>query len=413
MKSSFSADKTKSIALTPKDVRAKLLKKWENGFFFSSSPDMYPYRVFLGSISSAQILAHFEEVQKWIEKYVIDSSKNNNTLEKSIYTIEWKDIHTRLLGKNRIPNALLFDCAENVARFVGKFTEYQTFLTLREKLTQVDTRLSAWANTKPFDVLKYGQEIDKLIRLWQWMIKNPSPSMYLRQIDLPEIDTKFTEAHKKVLSDWLDITLPEETINQKFSGVKFFEQRYGYKTKPELIRMRFLDPALYWNGCSDISIDSESFCNLELEKLSAKPENIFVIENDITALAFPPVSQGLVIFGRGYNFSQWNNAEWLKTQNIWYWGDLDTHGFRILDQFRCIFPQTKSFLMDTTTLLANKSSWVYEDEPCHNDLSHLTVEENAVYDALRYNHLQENLRLEQEFITFSAIKMFFEDEKEM
>jgi len=406
MKSSFSADKTKSIALTPKDVRAKLLKKWENGFFFSSSPDMYPYRVSLGSISSAQILAHFEEVQKWIEMYVIDSSKNNNTLKKSLYTIEWKDIHTRLLGKNQIPKALLFDCAENVACFVGKLTEYQSFLTLKAKLTQVDIRLSAWADKKPFDVLKYEKEIDKLLRLWQWMVKNPKPSMYLRQIDLPEIDTKFTEAHKKVLSDWLDITLPEEAINQKFSGAKFFEQRYGYKTKPELIRMRFLDTALYWNGCSDISIDLESFCNLELEKLSCKPKYIFVIENDITALAFPPVNHGLVIFGRGYNFSQWNNATWLKTQNIWYWGDLDTHGFRILDQFRSSFPQTKSFLMDKATLLANKSSWVYEDTPCHNDLTHLTAEENAVYDALRNNHLQENLRLEQEFIAFSAIEKF-------
>ncbi len=46
-------------------------------------------------------------------------------------------------------------------------------------------------------------------------------------------------------------------------------------------------------------------------------------------------------------------------------GDLDTHGFHILDQLRSHHPHARSIVMDQETLLAHRDFWVREDSPSH------------------------------------------------
>ncbi|PKL26346.1 MAG: hypothetical protein CVV46_14870 [Spirochaetae bacterium HGW-Spirochaetae-2] len=254
------------------------------------------------------------------------------------------------------------------------------------------------------DILSIGKDLDRLVNLWTWMKTNPRPNIYLRQIDLPGIDTKFTETYKKILAEWLDATIPEEMIDRCYQGVVRFESRYGFQSKPELIRFRFLDPSLYWQGCSDIAVPSVQFCGLYSDWESIPVRRVFVVENDICALSFPPVEGAMVIFGRGYHFEHWKNCIWLQQVDLRYWGDLDTHGFRILDQFRMIFPHTTSFLMDRNTLMQHEISWGDEPKPTTAELVHLTPDEAVLYDDLRFNRIRRNLRLEQEFIRFGKIE---------
>ena len=43
----------------------------------------------------------------------------------------------------------------------------------------------------------------------------------------------------------------------------------------------------------------------------------------------------MVIFGAGYGFEMLAGADWwLQVVGFIYWGDIDTHGFAILDQLR-------------------------------------------------------------------------------
>ncbi len=97
------------------------------------------------------------------------------------------------------------------------------------------------------------------------------------------------------------------------------------------------------------------------------------------------------------------------TRPIWYWGDMDTHGFAMLDQIRHYFPQTRSFLMDEATLLSNRVLWGKEPSPTHRDLRLLTHEEAGVYDGLRHNRYSPQLRLEQERIPFSRVRQVVKD----
>jgi len=90
---------------------------------------------------------------------------------------------------------------------------------------------------------------------------------------------------------------------------------------------------------------------------------------------------------------------------VHYWGDIDTHGFAILDQLRAHFPHAQSFLMDHDTLLEHQAQWTLDPQPTQRDLPRLNEAERRVYDDLRWRRLRdEPLRLEQERINFSRVE---------
>ena len=94
----------------------------------------------------------------------------------------------------------------------------------------------------------------------------------------------------------------------------------------------------------------------------------------------------------------------LQELPIHYWGDIDTHGFAMLDQVRSYFPQTQSLLMDRATLLAHEILWGCEARPTRAVLPHLNVEESALYEDLRLDRIAPSLRLEQERIGYDYVQ---------
>lgn len=380
------------------EARKKLLSRWERGYFFKNYRSCFPYELPLTSISSKKITDEYDAVRIWVSSY-----QQNTSITPFL---RWKEVNHRLFGKNRVPGSLSFESPEALAGFLNRKGEWASFLRYTELLAAKDHRLAAWGERYPSRLLAVGDDLERLMSLWFWMQAHPRPGIYLRQIDLPGIDTKFTERHKRILYEWLDLTVPEESIYQEFTGLSGFERRFGYLSKPELVRFRLLDPKLFWRDCDDISIPAEQFCSLYSSDERIPIDRVFVIENDITALSFPKVERGMVIFGRGYHFDHLKGCRWLDSVDLRYWGDIDTHGFSILDQFRAIFPHTRSFLMDKKTLLDHASSWGEEARPARTGLSHLTEEEAELYEELRSDTIRKQLRLEQEFIGFKTVKEF-------
>jgi hypothetical protein len=127
---------------------------------------------------------------------------------------------------------------------------------------------------------------------------------------------------------------------------------------------------------------------------------VFITENEINGLAFPAFPNALVIFGLGYRVEALRRLPWLADKRLYYWGDIDTHGFAILNRFRRAFPHARSLLMDQATLEAHRPVWGQEaaDKRFTGPLDHLTEDEAALFQALRDDHLAPALRLEQEHI---------------
>jgi hypothetical protein len=213
-----------------------------------------------------------------------------------------------------------------------------------------------------------------------------------------------------VLAELFDLVMPEASIDITGRGAAGFCRRYGFRDKPARIRFRLLDPSLSLLTGSvdqDFTVTEETFANLNLPV-----GRVYITENEINFLAFPPVADSMVIFGAGYGFGVFANAAWLHTCNMHYWGDIDTHGFAILDQLRALFPTANSFLMDRDTLLAHRLHWGKEPQPSRGELSRLTPEEQLLYDDLRCDRLAVRLRLEQERIGFAWVERTVQQNQE-
>ena len=123
-------------------------------------------------------------------------------------------------------------------------------------------------------------------------------------------------------------------------------------------------------------------------------------------MSFPNVKSAIVIFGLGFGLDRLKKCGWLKNLELYYWGDLDTNGFVMLDQFRSYFPTAKSMLMTSEIVKEHKDMWVKEEKQSIRELTHLTAAEANTYKELIENKHTNNLRLEQERINFSFVKEF-------
>ena len=259
----------------------------------------------------------------------------------------------------------------------------------------------------PIKALALAEEWQRLLDVVDWMFNNPRPGIYLREVDIAGIDSKFIEAHRGILINLLDLVLPRQSINEQARGVSQFAQHYGFRQKPLRVRFRILDKTilLFPGVDQDITLTQRDFQQLgQHSAFQGKIRKVFITENEINFLSFPAHADSMVLFGAGYGFEMLSAIVWLERCRIYYWGDIDTNGFAILDQLRSKFPEAQSLLMDEETFLAHRYSWGVENTPRYSELKRLTSAENRLYQALCDGDFGKNLRLEQEKISFNYLR---------
>jgi hypothetical protein len=377
---------------TPADLRAQVQRLWDRGDLLRAAVSdavSWPLRLSLKAPGAADLSDRFEAVREWL----------STVAETPHCRVEWREWNHRVQGTQRLPAAVWLDTLQDALAFIGKARQAQRFEAMWQQTATAQPVLLAWLSRRPTQALELAERWQRLLGVVAWLQAHPRPGVYLRQVDVPGVDSKFIEAHRGVLADLLDLALPPAAVELAASGVGQFARRFGFLDKPVRIRFRLLDAALPslpgCEGLPDITLDAESF-----GKLALPVERVFVTENETNFLAFPPAACALVVFGAGYGWEALARAAWLHRCRLHYWGDIDTHGFAILDQLRGCFPHVASFLMERETLLAHRLHWGEEPEPARHGLYRLTTDEAAVYDDLRFDRLQPRLRLEQERVGF-------------
>lgn len=379
----------------PADLRVQLQRLWDRGELLAglvTGEPRFPKRLVLRCPTSAQMAECFDEARAWI----------GELREMSHCRVAMREFQHRVFGANAVPAEIWIDTLDDALAWIGKRRDASRFATLIEVTRERQPRLLDWLARRPLRALELAEEWSRLLELVAWVQAHPRPGVYLRQVDVPGVHSKFIEAHRGVLAEWLDIVLPPEAINPSASGTSRFARRYGFRDKPLRIRFRVLDPEhalLPSVGGHDMTLDAESFARLD-----PTVERVFITENEINFLAFPKVEGSLAIFGGGYGFDVLAQAAWLARCRVHYWGDIDTHGFAILDQLRGHVAHAESFLMDRATLLAFEAQWGEEEEQTRRDLLRLNSAECSLYNDLRDNRLRMNLRLEQERIGFGWVE---------
>ncbi|GAB3547614.1 DUF2220 family protein [Arthrobacter tumbae] len=293
--------------------------------------------------------------------------------------VVWAPRRWASLGTQQVPERLRITGAVEVARFARKAQHWsrlsarvQALLSTFDRGTLAEAvRRSARRIAELDDV-----DFDRLVLVLQWLEANPQSGLYIRQLPVRGVDTKWVSTHRGLVEKLFAALTGRESL--------------GLGAPPALVRMRFLDPELSPGGLVDVSVPVS-----ELASLDIQPRTVFVFENLESVIAMPPVPGAVVLHGAGYAVDRLERIPWVRDGRVVYWGDLDSHGFGILNRIRSACSDVSPVLMDVETLEAYRDLWVKEPVPSTGTFSHLLPAEQHVMAELKRHG---NVRLEQERI---------------
>jgi len=411
------------------DVRARLRRSWDSGRYLSAWAGGAPFErisVPLRGPGARQLGERFDEVRSWSQEWFSAASSSSD------FRLETRAAGGRSIGTNELPARFVVDGGwEALWRVLGVGADVARFRALRALTARADEfpvpapgsaddpnsaedpsaasfvvpsdpALLAWIIAHPMTVLRHEpDEWARVLATVRWLLAERDRGHYLRQVPVPGVDTKFIERHRALLADLLDVLLPAGAVPADVPRARF-AARYGFRSQPTSVRFRPLGwalPAL--PGVSELGVRVEDFA-------AAAPDvaTVFILENEITYLAFPDVPGAIAVFGGGYAVAALAASPWFAAagRRVHYWGDLDTHGFAILDQVRARVPAAESFLMDSATLLAHAEHWGREPAQHPGPLTRLTGPEAALYRDLLDGVHGPSVRLEQERIAFPYLE---------
>ncbi|MBR4792321.1 MAG: hypothetical protein IK038_01530 [Bacteroidaceae bacterium] len=319
---------------------------------------------------------------------LIDNSKEKRGFG---YSIEYQTVKTKQHGVQDIPVSISFQKDVDYTKFIHKEKETSRFRNDLSKVVISFPELKEWVFKNPTKVI--DNNWDDLLKVCSFFKNTPKPNLYIRELPI-KVHTKFIEQNKAVIRELLDIIIAEHIKVEE----KQFERRFNLRYDEPLVRFRILDNSICqqsFDGAEDLSIPINQF-----QLLNLPIRTVYIVENKINMLTFPYIDNSIVVWGHGFGVDVMKDVEWMKTKKIYYWGDLDTHGFQILSEIRTHFPQIKSFLMDRDTFdeffEGDKGSVTNVEKKLQ-----LTKEEGEMFRYVKEN----NYRLEQEKISFEYASM--------
>ncbi len=381
---------------TVADLLAGWQRRWRTGRLLSAyaaGQEWQPTSLPVHGPKAAELLDRLDEVQAWLARF------NRDVARIPGLRVELKAVQGRRVGRNEIPARLWIDSYPVLFRSLGVIGEVARFDELAASTRVRLPELTTWLVDHPRTVIEFESSWLRLVEVVRWIADRDVSRYYLRQVDVAGVDTKFIEQHRLVLATLLEVVLPAERVDQRYPRTRFVE-RFGLRAKPAYTRLRFLAPQQFLPaGIQELTLRTE-----ELDRLDPGLGRVVMVENEISYLALPDLPDTLAIFGSGFALGSVVGLTWLQDKIITYWGDLDTHGFVILNRLRARYGHVESILMDTETLLAHSGQWVVEEQPTNQPLPHLTESEAEAYAALVEDRYGRQVRLEQERIRFSRVR---------
>ena len=304
------------------------------------------------------------------------------------FTVEWREVNSRRLGRNRFPERIVFETEVDFLRYVRKERELaavrEAAETIRGRFPELGSWLSANARSLP-DLVPH---VNGLLEVVEYLRQHPRPNLFARELPL-SVDSKFVERHAAVLTRWLDLVLPPHAIR---SDEEHFERRYGLRYAEPHLFLRFLDDdtrVAFGFPCETVTVPLHT-----AQGWPSRDVGVLVVENKVNLLTLPRVPRSIAVGGMGNAVTLLRYCAWLERASITYWGDIDVQGYEILSRLRGTFPQTTSVMMDPSCLdafshLRGRGTGAAPPiPPCLTDVEREAFETCVL----------ENVRLEQERI---------------
>jgi hypothetical protein len=384
--------------LHPDAVRARCARQFARehlGWLRHDASSDWPQAIPLGAPTQNEAADDPVAVRAWIEAW------NAWELRQEPGEILWETRQWPRLGSQRLPASLKLASAVEVARLADQATRWNQAVGRHTRLIETCAGLKVRpATQRLFDALAdYSDaDFDRLLSLMRWVDAHPSSGLQMRQLPIAGLDTKWVEQRRGLIVD-LSLARLEQPLVE-LAG-RDLHALLGLAKPPKRLRLRVLGEDLrrQLGGLSDIEAPIADLADIPIA-----PKLVLIVENLESGLALPPMPGTVSLMKLGHAVNLVQQLPWLRDSRVVVWGDIDTHGFAILDRARGALPQAESMLMDAATLLDHRILWVEEGQPYSGPpLDRLTAQEKSVFDGLTEGMWGPRVRLEQERLPWSQV----------
>ncbi|WP_193748586.1 Wadjet anti-phage system protein JetD domain-containing protein [Gordonia terrae] len=214
-------------------------------------------------------------------------------------------------------------------------------------------------------------DFDLLNATATWFTHNPGATQGLtaRQVPVPGVHAKWLNTHHRQL--------------EALSGLTKLDLEPNH---PPRIQFTYLDHSYLASGRRRYDMYTMG----DTSTPAYQPQVVLISENKDTAVRFPRVERGIAVEGNGKEGpSRLKNVDWIRSCSaLIYWGDIDSTGFTILNNYRELGMSIVSIMMDFNNFrdyAMYGTSHHPNGEPIKTtqvELPHLTDAERAAYRAI-------------------------------
>ncbi|TFZ04580.1 hypothetical protein EZ242_02190 [Ramlibacter rhizophilus] len=323
--------------------------------------------------------------------------------------VDRETFQMRGIGAQTLPVRIEFVSPSAVADFAGHAPAWNRVVQRRAMLMRTWPQLTDSAGLgRLYDWLEAASDADveRLVAVATWVLANPDSGLYLRQLPILGLDTKWIESGQRRAVAALVCSL-RGAIDAGGDSERDFLRLCGLRTPESRVRVMVLDPELRKSigGVRDFQAPVS-----ELASLNWAPRATLFVENLASAYSLPEMKATVAVVGLGRAVTLAGAFPWASRSQTFYWGDIDTDGLEILSLARGVFPNVRSVLMEHATLLHFRDRWVAEGTVNGRAArERLTAEERGLYEELLANEWpgwsgSHGVRLEQERLDWPYVE---------
>lgn len=362
-------------------IRRRLAKHWHTDL--TGTTEAFPHRVHLGSPTRQDLetdwARYHDQSVRWRE-WATSVGATLHTKERAVHRT-----------RQPLPEHLTIADLDTAATISGDGWA-QRLTCNRYRLAILTDRFPhAEAATALRVTDKYNdRDFETLLTAADWFNDNPGAAEGLtpRMVPIPGVHAKWLQDHSKGIAALTGVTIGDLVRH------------------PQRIHFTYLDPEHRDSGgrWHESATVGDAFTP------AYQPTVVLISENKDTAIHFPSVPGGIAVEGDGFGGKTAAAFPWLTgAPTLLYWGDIDAHGYEILNGYRADGLPVVSILMDLATYDAYESHGTNTDKNRNplkpgtpKPLPHLTDAERAVYEALLDAAHPGHRRIEQERIPLTV-----------
>lgn len=339
------------------------------------------------------------ETSVQLHKMIIEFQNKEKSDNKPGWEIEWENWSSKKLGKQKWPSKIVVSSEIDLLFLANKELHCGSFKGIVSKLLKWKPEIKQFIYRKPDLVSEFEKQWDGIISVVDHLLVRDVSGQYIRSLAVP-VHTKFIQQHKGIILSILKQLNPERFNPEEVD----FEKALKLSKKPFLFSCRFLDRSIakkYCSGMETIGISSE-----ELKNLKWEIKNVLLVENETNLFLLPDIENTMAICSSGKALHLLKDSSFFQMVKLFYWGDLDEEGFKMLNDIRSYYPEVESLFMDEETVLYHRCEVASQSTAYRTTkLQHLRPEEIAAFNRLAPNGRIEQEKLEQRYVFDKLVRM--------